>query len=240
MVLVRRSPERSDVPPPVLARLVAQSQKPSCTARACSCRCGPLTSTSWSPRANTSRQGTARLALSRLPPAISRSSSTLRAKTTRRTSPEDRARTHGAGFGARVQGAAPQELGVEPLGCHPHHVRLGVAPTVAPGHNSVLGFDQNRAGVVDQQRAEGMIAVLPRPPGHFDRSDQMLIVLRSPASLSRRAHRGLVEYASSPSRYPSLSPAESQLTVNALRASCTISSRVKFTAACTAIKFSFM
>jgi hypothetical protein len=57
---------------------------------------------------------------------------------------------------------------------------------------------------------------------------------------SRSAQVGFPAYDSSECRYLSLSSRASQLRVIALRASCTISSRVKFTASCTAIKFSFM
>jgi DNA-binding Lrp family transcriptional regulator len=70
---------------PLVWRSVGQVQKPLCTARACFRRCGPLTSTLWSPRAKISRQGIARVMFSGLPPAMPRRSCSLNANTTLRT-----------------------------------------------------------------------------------------------------------------------------------------------------------
>jgi hypothetical protein len=69
-------------------RALGYSQNPLCTARACSTRWGPLRWTLWSPRAKISRDLIVSCMFSGLPLVMRRSSSWLRANTTRRTLPQ--------------------------------------------------------------------------------------------------------------------------------------------------------
>ena len=65
--------------------------------------------------------------------------------------------------------------------------------------------------------------------------------IESPGSFDRpTAQPAFTAYASRASMYPSLSSWGSQVTLNAFRDNCTISSLLNWTAPCTATKFSFM
>ena len=96
-----------------VSNALTQAQKPSCTPRACSRRCGPLTPTSWSPRANTSRQGRRQeRALRSVAGDAAQVFLAQREHDPAHVPPEERSRTHRARLRARVQRAALQEPGV--------------------------------------------------------------------------------------------------------------------------------
>jgi hypothetical protein len=82
--------------------------------------------------------------------------------------PEDRSCTHRARLSARAQRAALQEFGVEALACRAYDIRLGVAGAVTTGHDGILGFDNDVAIRVDQERAERMVTVIARSLREFE------------------------------------------------------------------------
>src|SRR6476469_9718369 len=98
--------------------------------------------------------------------------------------PVDRARAHGAGLGAGVEGAATEEVSVEAGSRHAHEVRLGVGRHVLVRSHGVLGLEDDISLRVYEQRAEGMIAVLPCEARKLDRAAEKL-----PVSVAHRRRR---------------------------------------------------
>src|SRR6266542_873833 len=92
--------------------------------------------------------------------------------------PEDRSRTHRARLSARVERAAPRELGVEALACHAHHIGLGVSGAVTLSDDGVLALDHDLAVGVHQERPKGMVPVVPRLLGELDGRKQITVVIR--------------------------------------------------------------
>ena len=88
--------------------------------------------------------------------------------------PEDRACTHRAGLGARVEGGTAKDRWIELLPGGSNEVELGVSGAVASGHDGVLGLEHDGTVRGNEERAERMIAVFPGSSGELDRATEVL------------------------------------------------------------------
>ena len=80
---------------------------------------------------------------------------------------------HGAWLGAGVEGTFFQRFRWQGLGRQPHEIGFGMTGAIALCVHRILGFEQDLIGLIHQERAKGVIAVVTSALGNDKRPPQM-------------------------------------------------------------------